>query len=208
MQSVRSLITNSTLLPTLYGVRSVFERELDIDNISFLTDEAAKQQLARKDQRTYPYYWMNFSELRAVKDQGNARNMARMGLPLRAESATEGTVGKTFLFPVDLALEFHYVNSDPLDLLQMSGALCIMSEVNLLNFQLELFPGMDYEVRVEIPDSVSIPVRMLEDEAGPAGGDLTLQFVVHTYIGFISDVPRFRAGRPTITTTLAHTKGL
>jgi hypothetical protein len=192
------LARNSILLISLHGVRTVLERELEIKNIMIATNDAIKRELMRKDETQYPYSYLNMSELIGIRDQQSNKVMQRFGIRAGMNGATRATSRKAFMFPINVGMELKYIDSDPLRIITMAESLVLLSIIGGLQFEIGLSDGIRFLVRVEIPESTSIPISSGESTESPGGSEITLSLIIHTYAGFFRDVSAVNSSSPTI----------
>ena len=66
-----------------------------------------------------------------------------------------------------------------------------------LNFEIILSDAIRFNVRIEIPESVSIPLGAENNAESPGAIEVTLNLIVHTYAGFFREVSAVNSGSPT-----------
>jgi hypothetical protein len=57
-------------------------------------------------------------------------------------------------------------------------------------------------VRVEIPETVSIPLSSTTNTEAPGGIEVELSLIIHTYSGFFKNVEAVAYDRPTVAMTI------
>jgi len=205
---------SSLFLTSLYGVRTVFERELGLKNILIETSEMIKLRILQRTKQheapTYPYAYMVINELQAVKELQPGKVVRRLGYRMGTIGATRATSSKGYIFPVQASVDLKYIDNNPERVIKVAEAMLLLGQVGCLFFDLVIGSsneedekdGMRLEVRLEIPTSVTIPVADSEVPAAPGGMEVTLSFVVNTYAGFFRDVSAVHSEHPVVTTTL------
>lgn len=202
----KELAKNSVMLLSMHGVRTVLERELGIKELKLSMDETVRAEIERDhtahEKAKYPYAYMAVSELMGVRDQGNNKYSQRMGVRMMgqagADGATRATSRKAHLFPINLSLDLKYVHDDPLKILLMGEAFTILSVCGGLSFNLQLNEGYNFDVRIEIPESTTIPIASTTDTSNPGGFELSMSLIVHTYSGFFHDASAVNSGSANI----------
>lgn len=198
----KELAKNSVLLLSLHGVRTVLERELGIKNLQISMDETIKAEIERKTQQhekvQYPYAYMSMSELIGVRDQSNNKHAQRCGIRMGAAGATLATSRKAFLFPINIGLDLKYIDDDPMRAIVMAESMVILSMIGGLTFNLKLSESINFDVRVEIPETVPIPLGSTNNPESPGGIEVTLSLVIHTFSGFFKEVAAVNSSSPTI----------
>lgn len=198
----KELAKNSVLLLSLHGVRTVLERELGIKNLQISADETIKAEIERKVQQhgkvDYPYAFMSMSELIGVRDQSNNKHAQRFGIRMGAAGATLATSRKAFLFPINIGLELRYIDDDPMRAMVMAETMVILSMIGGLTFNLKLSEAINFDVRVEIPETVPIPLASTTNTEAPGGIEVTLSLIIHTFSGFFKEVSAVNSSSPTI----------
>lgn len=196
------LAKNSVLLLSLHGVRTVLERELGIKNLHIAMDETVKAEIERKagqhDKPQYPYAYMSMSELIGVRDQGNNKHAQRFGIRMGAAGATRATSRKAFLFPINIGLDLKYIDDDPVRAMVMAESMVILSMIGGLIFNLRLSESINFDVRVEIPETVPIPLASTNNPESPGGIEVSLSLIIHTFSGFFKEVSAVNSGNATI----------
>ncbi len=200
---------SSLFLSSLYGVRTVFERELGIKNMLIATDEMIK---ARIDQRVkqnqlpeFPYAYLVLNEVQAVKELQPNKVVKRLGYRMGTTDASRATSSKGYIFPVKASLELKYTDSDPLRVIKVAEALMILGQIGALFFELRVgddVEAMQLSVRMEIPESVSIPLADTGNTTAPGAMEVSLSFVMNAYAGFFRDVSAVNSTSPIVTTTI------
>ena len=214
-RNILSEINESSLfLASLHGVRTLFERELGLENILIATDEMIKLRIQQRSSQTegpsFPYSYLVLNELQAVKDIQPNKVVRRLGYRVGMVGATRATTSKGFLFPVRASLELKYTDSDPIRVIRLAEAMMILGQVGSLFFELVVgkddeaqgIEALRLESRLEIPDSITIPVADSGLPSAPGALEVTLSFVLHTYSGFFRDVSAVNSLAPIVTTTL------
>ena len=207
----KELAKNSVLLLSLHGVRTVLERELGIKNLNISMDETVKAEIERKAKQhegaRYPYAWLSMSELIGKRDQSNNKHAQRMGLRIgggidMAAGSTKYTSRKAYLFPIEVGMSLKYVDDDPARAMVMAESMVILSMIGGLNFSLTLSETLNFDVRVEIPETVPIPLSSTTNAEAPGGIEVELSLIIHTYSGFFKNVEAVTSDRPTLQMTI------
>lgn len=198
----KELAKNSVLLLSLHGVRTVLERELGIKDLQIAMDETIKAEIERKtkqhEKTSYPYAYMSMSELIGIRDQGNNKHTQRFGIRMGAAGATRATSRKAFLFPINVGLDLKYIDDDPSRAIVMAESMVILSQLGGLSFSLTLGEAIEFDVRIEIPESVPIPLSSVNSPESPGGIEVSLSLIIHTYSGFFKEVAAVNSDRATI----------
>lgn len=195
------LAKNSILLISLHGVRTVLEKQLELKDIQISTDETVKREIERKvgqNQKVdFPYAYLSMSELIGVKDQGNNRTMQRLGIASRG-GAQRATSRKGYLFPINVGLELKYIDDKPERAILMAETLVILSQIGGLSFDIKVSDDIEFDVRIEIPENLAIPLADTGNTQSPSAIELSAQLVIHTYSGFFRNVAAVNSGNPII----------
>lgn len=200
---------SSLFLSSLYGVRSVFERELGIKNMLIASDDMIKARIAQRVKQNqlpeFPYAYLVLNEVQAVKELQPNKVVRRLGYRMGTTDATLSTSSKGYIFPVKASLELKYTDSDPLRVIKVAEALMILGQIGALTFELRVgddAEAMKLSVRMEIPESVSIPMADTSLTSAPGAMEVSLSFVMHAYAGFFRDVSAVNSTSPIVTTTI------
>lgn len=189
---------NSMLLASLSGLRSILEKELDLKNIDIASDDMVKQLLASRGHVEYPYAYISLTEISGVRDHTPNKNVRRLGYNMGTFNSTKSTTQKAYMFPVTIAVDFKYVDSDPYRCLRMVEALVILSQIDSLYYDIVLNDDYRYHNRVEIPENTSIPLSDTNNPQTPGGMEVSVSIILHTYCGFVRDVAAVQARRPIV----------
>lgn len=200
---LKDLENNSLLLASLSGLRSILEKELSIKNIEIATDDMVKAALAAKGKVEYPYAYISLTELSGVRDIVPNKNVRRLGYSMGTFNSTKSTTQKAYLFPVTIAVDLKYVDSDPYRCLRMVEALVILSQIDALYYDIVLNDDYKYHNRVEIPENTSIPLADTNNPQTPGGMEVSVSLILHTYCGFIRDVAAVQRDKPSINFTFS-----
>jgi hypothetical protein len=194
------LAKKSILLLSLHGVRNVLEKQLEVKNMLIATDETIKREIDRlagqQQKPQFPYAYLSMSELIGVKDQNNNRVMQRLGLHAGTDGATKATARKAFMFPVNIGIEFKYIDDKPERAMIMAESLVLLSQIGGLSFEIKLTDKIRFDVRIEVPENTSIPLADTSNTQSPSGVELSAQLIIHTYSGFFRDVAAVNQGNP------------
>lgn len=190
----RELAKNSLMLISLHGVRTVLERELGIKDLQITMDETAKAEIERAAKQksvAYPYAYMSMSELTGVRDQSNNKYAQRYGTRMQAGGdgqSTRATSRKAFMFPINVGLDLKYIHDDPTQAMLMAEAFVILSMIGGVTFNIDLGGGVNFDVRIEIPESVTIPIASINAPEAPGGFEVSMSLIIHTFSGFFKEV--------------------
>jgi hypothetical protein len=193
---LRELRKNSIMLTSLHGVRTVLERELELKNLMIAYDETIKQQLQRKGNVEYPYSYLSLSELVGIKDRTNTHAIKHHGFRLGTFGATRATSRKAYLFPVTLGVTLRYLDNDPYRVMLLAEAIAILSQIHGISFEMKFTEDFSIMVKIEIPDTTPIPIADTGNTQEPAGMDVSVSLVIHTYAGFFKDVSAVNSDSP------------
>lgn len=195
------LSKNSLLLISLHGVRTVLEKQLGLKDIQISTDETVKRELERKAQNReeirFPYAYISLSEMIGVKDQNSNRNIQRLGIQ-SLSGAMKATSRKGFLFPINVGMELKYLTDKPEQAILMAETFVILSQIGGLSFRLTVSEDISFDVRIEVPENMSIPLADTSNTQSPSAIELSVQLVIHTYSGFFRNVAAVNSGNPII----------
>lgn len=193
------LAKNSLLLISLHGVRTVLEKQLGLKDIQISTDETVKREIERKasnhEDIKFPYAYISLSEIIGVKDQNSNRNIQRLGIPSRS-GAMKATTRKGYLFPINVGMELKYIDDKPERAMVMAETFVILSMIGGLSFRLTVSEDISFDVRIEVPENLSIPLADTSSTQSPSGIELSAQLVIHTYSGFFRNVAAVNSGNP------------
>lgn len=207
----KELAKNSIMMLSLHGVRTVLERELDLKNLTISMDETVKAEIERKAKQhegpRYPYCYLSMSELIGVRDQANNRHAQRAGLRIgggknMAAGATKYTSRKAHMFPINVGMSLKYVDDDPVRAMVMAESMVILSMIGGLTFSLTLSETLQFDVRVEIPESIPIPLASVMSTESPGGIEIELSLIIHTQSGYFQNVEAVTHDRPNISMTI------
>ncbi len=199
---LKTISHSSIMLMSLHGVRTAFERELELRNMVIATSDSVKRELLRKGSTAYPYSYLSISELIGLRDQNSNKHIQRHGIRMGAEGATRATSRKAYLFPINIGMELKYLDSDPTRTFLMAESMVILSMLGGLQFELLIGESIRFLVRVEIPETTAIPIGSYGSTESPEASELTLSLVIHTYAGFMRDVSAVNSGRPILSVSI------
>ncbi len=177
----------SLLALSLKGVRAVFEQEFGIKGIEIVTNDQAKQELLRRKMTSYPYGYFSITDVAPEKDRQNTKVIQRHGWRVGTTEATYSTTKKAYMFPLHVGIEMKYYESDPYQVLYLAEALSLLAGGNGFIFTIKIGPTFEFQVRLECPESVSIPLSEVDNAQQPGATELDLNFVMNTYGGFLRD---------------------
>jgi hypothetical protein len=115
-----------------------------------------------------------------------------------AAGATRATSRKAFLFPINIGLDLKYIDDDPARAMVMAESMVILSMIGGLIFNLRLSESINFDVRVEIPETVPIPLASTNNPESPGGIEVSLSLIIHTFSGFFKEVSAVNSGNATI----------
>ncbi len=207
MSVIKEIAKENLLHIALQGVRAVLERELGIRQVLFSISTAARQEVVRRAREKegglkFPYSYILLTGLAGVKERQNNYAVQKHGLRFNTPGQ-RATTAKGYLFPITLGLDFHYIDSDPNDVLAISQALVLLSVTNGLSFQINVGEIYTFVVDLEIPLDTTINVEDGNSAELPGATDVNVQFVMHTTIGFFKDVSAVNSDHPTMEIKLA-----
>jgi hypothetical protein len=84
----------------------------------------------------------------------------------------------------------------------MAESMVILSMLGGLTFSLTLSETLQFDVRVEIPESIPIPLATNTSTESPGGIEIELSLIIHTYSGFFKNVEAVTSDRPNIKMTI------
>lgn len=206
----KSIAKNSLLSTALNACKTVIARELGLPKgFAISTDERVKVALQQNGQKQFPQAWLVPSDVRSVKDRQNNRAVQRYGHRMGMYGAMRNTSQVGFIFPIEVGMEIHYVDNDPLRLLRFAEACLVLSAINMLTFDIRFGSKEDpliLNTRIEVPDNASYPISDTSDTTKPGGGEVTIPIVIHTYTGFFQDVASVYAADPVIGYTVQNSQ--
>ena len=206
MSLIKELANESLLFIALQGCRAVIERELGIKSVEVTMSADFRQELIRRKRETqdltFPYSYLQLASLAGERDrQSNyAVRLHGLRMPVPGDRAT---TTKGYLFPIALALDFHYVDSNEKQLLAMTQALVILSSIGGLNFDIKVGDMLEIAVTLEIPPDATINVADPNAPDLPGASDLNVQIIVHTRIGFFRSVSAVNGQPPNMNITVS-----
>jgi hypothetical protein len=202
MSLIKELANENLLYIALQGCRAVLEKELDIVSVIFSMSINVRQEIIRKardssDGLKIPYSYITLSSLAALKETQNNYAVQKHGIRFH-NPGQRATTTKGYLFPITLGLEFHYIDSDPKRILGISQALVLLSLNKGLTFQIDVGEIFSFVVDLEIPMETTINIMDPNVQEAPGASDVTVQFIMHTTIGFFRDVSAVNGSSPTM----------
>ena len=196
----------------LHSLRAVIAREVGLKNLSYTFNDEFKQELSREHEKDntgtdtvdnrlkYPFGYLVVNDMAPNKERVPFKNIRRHGWNMGTSEATYGTVQKSYLFPVILAVELHYFESSPAEAFLASQALMLFTGASAFSFDVALGKGgIRYNNKIGFLDNVTIPMAEANLPSLPGGIELTLPFVFETHIGFVRDVFSVNSSEPTVT---------
>ncbi len=184
-----NLTKSSFLIPTLYGIRRVFGEALGLSEpIEFQFTDALKKTLEAHGKATYPRTFFKVLSLDKSRDRVSSLAMSQLGQHARGGDGGEA-VKKAITFPVDLNLEFHYVHTDAMELLQMVELLALMTFSPIFSFKFNVDNAFEHTATVTFEDQIGMGEFTLEDGSDPGSSELVIPFSVRSYVGFVTDEP-------------------
>jgi hypothetical protein len=182
------LSNGSVLALSLRGLRLILEREFGLSNILIVTDDQIKQEQARQETKTYPYGFFSLNEFALDKDRQPIKNIRRHGWRYGLDEVTYSTTKKAYIFPIHIGVEFKYYESDPYKAILIAELMSMLSSSSALNFTIKLSEDFSYDVKIDCPDSLTIPLGQANDPANPGAFELVFNFVLNTWGGFVREV--------------------
>lgn len=206
MSLIRELAKENLLYLALTGVRGVLQRELELKDITFTMSETYKQELVRKaqakgEQLSFPWCYFAIQSLAGKRDTGNNYAVRRHGVRF-ANIGEKALSKKGYVFPIQLGLEFHYIDTDPKRLLTMSQTLVLLSATGGLKFQIDVGEMYSFTVGLEIPPDTTIGLQEEQSGTLPEATDITTQIIMSTTIGFFRDVSAVNGQSTTLRVSL------
>jgi hypothetical protein len=208
----QEIAKSSLLLTSLNGVRAVLEREFEIQDVLISTSEAIKDELIRRTEKltglkhmTFPYAYIELADLTAIKDQYPNKTVKRHGYRMSTFGATKATTKKAYIFPVTMSLSLKYVDNDPYRVVNMIEAMCVIGQIGGLRFFLQVGGEMEFVVNIDIPESTTLPIATAEDEHAPGAQEISMDLLMHTYIGFFRDVSAVNSDAPSVSFSFEQT---
>jgi len=185
---VKEIEKNSLLLMSLQGMRAVLKRELNLkEDINFATDEKIKQYFDKSNQVTYPLYWLEPSDAKALRDRQNNHAVRKYGMRMDTLSMTKHKSFVSYVFPIQMGWTLKYVESDPVKAMMMAETFLILSMINKLGFRLSV-GSFETDVMITIPEDVTIPISDTSDYTKPGGIELAINLILETKTGFFKQV--------------------
>jgi hypothetical protein len=179
---------NSFLIASLYAIRTVFNKVLDIkEPIEFKFTDDIKRTLDLRDNVKYPRVFFQVSGLRKAKERISGFSMQKNGIYHRSgegESVKEGIT-----FPIDLNMEFHYQHTDALQMLQIMEALVLLTFTPLLGFKMRIADAFEHEAQITFEDDITVNQFEIESSADPGSSEIVLPFNIKSFVGIITDKP-------------------
>ena len=202
-------VTNSSLFCSLYGVKRVFEKQLDLTNIFWIFNNDKKSPLKRQKDPKYPYAYFSISSIQINKEGANVKSIRRGGITNRsnnfdsASGVTNATIHKYFLFPTTLTCELHYFHDDVKGIIKFLEVMLLLSVTDTFNFYVKMNEEAQWITEVTLnDDSISVPEYDFESQENPAASEIVITFSVKTRMGFVRDVAKVKDTSPTITFAL------
>ena len=207
MSVIKEVARENLLYIALQGARAVLERELGIRQVLFSISASLRQDIIRRareneDGLKFPYSFMTLTGLAGVKERQNNYAVQKHGLRFNTPGQ-RATTAKGYLFPITLGLDFHYIDSDPANVLAIAQALVLLSVTNGLSFQINVGELYTFVVDIEIPLYTAINVEDGNNAELPGATDVNVQLIMHTTIGFFKDVAAVNSDHPTMDIKLA-----
>jgi hypothetical protein len=119
-----------------------------------------------------------------------------------AAGATKYTSRKAYMFPINAGMSLKYIDDDPVRCMVMAESMVILSMIGGLTFSLTLGESLNFDVRVEIPETVPIPISSTTNLESPGAMEVELSLVIHTYSGFFKNVEAVTSDRPKVQMTI------
>lgn len=168
--------------------------------------QAVAEGKAQNDKLQFAYSFIVINGLTSERDQQNAKAMARVGEPLRANGTLARTgVAKTF--PITLGIEFHYIDDDAKRLLEISQAICVLAALGNLQLHIQYAQNLAFAVRLEIPTDVQVGLQEEQSSQFPEATELTVSFIVHTQVVIIQDKAAVISPTPDVRVTVQDDHG-
>lgn len=196
MSSLVKELANEKLLEVALRACSVMlQKELSISKVVLAITEAQIQSMLIKAgagtgaevKINYPISYCKLNALAGIRDEGNNFAMRKHGHTLIG-TGDRATTTKAYVFPITLGIEFHYIDDDPIRMLNVASAVAILSQTNGLCFTIDVGDHLSYQVRIELPLDTSINIMELDNQQTPGASDMTTNLIVHTHIAFFRRV--------------------
>lgn len=204
--SIRSELAKQRFIKyALKGTKAVLMRELDLKELVITMSETHRAEFKRKmhDKVGYPYAYMILSSLAIETDRQNNVAMRKVGVSAQSVGS-DAMVKRAFMFPFALELEFHYVDNDQDNILDIAAALGILSTTSGLAFR-TCVDSMTVGAYIELPASTAIGISEEENASTPEATDVTGTFIVHGGTGFTRDVAAVNGEGATMTISVVNT---
>jgi hypothetical protein len=201
----RILDKNSAAYLTLYSFRESLKRFFQLDEIPLVQSQDVKREMKkgvddpnRAVATKYPYAYFSLSSIGLVKDQQGIKQIARNSLGMTLDDLANASIGKAYLFPAKIAVEFHYVTNDLVSAIDFSTKALIVTHSGKLNLRVELDGTSSIVGVTASSEEVSMPRSDKEAEGDPEGFDLAISFDIQCKLGVVKQVPKVN-NRGTVT---------
>ena len=178
------------LFYALEGTRDLIARELELPNITVATSETHRLALLRKAAQegvSNPLAHLVLSSIAGDRDSQNNYAMRRNGLSM-IDQHSRALTKKAYIYKVIVGLDFHYIHSDPLEVLAITQTLGILSATSGFRFNIDVGDSLTLGVYCEIPKDYSINVAENSNPSYPGATEVVASMVLNTQIGFLRDV--------------------
>lgn len=190
MSVFEDLKKENLLTYALQGVRRVIEEQLDLPSLVITVSENYKQELIRRAQNkekiAYPLAYLAVNSIAAIKDQQNNVAMRKHGI--HVQSGDRATAKKAYVFPLNIGLELHYVDSEPNRILMMAQMLALLSATNGCKFVLMVGDLFEYHVTLEVPTDTAINIQEEQSSSMPGATEIVANLIMRSQVGFFRDV--------------------
>lgn len=178
---------NSFLMPSLYGVRHVFNSALNIaDPIEFSFTDGLKQLLEQRNTFNYPRHFFQINGIRMARDRISSMAMNKSGIigKMVGESRIQATV-----FPIDITMDFHCQDNDAQRMITFIEALAMLTFSPCIGFKVVIEDSFEFMSKINFDEQITVGQFDLETGNSPGSSELVLSFTVYSYIGFTAHKP-------------------
>ena len=181
-------LKNSFLIHTLYGIRRIFMAALGIKKpIEFQFTDSLKETLNVRDNIEYPRTF--FKVISFTKDKHRLNSLAMSKSGVYAKSNVGEGVKKATVFPISLALEFHYMHTDAIELFQVAELVAMMTYTPIFSFRFNIDNTFECSATIDFVDTINVAQFDLQNGADVGSSELVIPFTVTSFVGFTSDQP-------------------
>lgn len=186
-----SFSNNSFIYASLTALRLQFFKLLNVKlELSF--SDYIKSQWKVNKETTYPRGYISLASFDILKDRINARTMRGSGIHERERTVekTGNYLKQAKVFPVKLAMELHYFESDMDRAIFFTENLAVLMAMGGFTFTVTVQDAFEHQIRLIFDDSISIPQLLLQNDTDPGSIEIVSNFSIDTYVGKIDVTPR------------------